>query len=117
MGRGRGPIIPPRPLLSRPCTANGGFPFRGPHTQPVPTWHTNPAPPPRPCQGADVMRILRDHYEGTEFDLTQGLAAGPFNNPVRYSVGIQATRMHLPGGCPGLKGTCLLGLGAMQGFF
>eukprot|EP00667_Euglena_gracilis_P003975 EG_transcript_3988 len=54
--------------------------------------------PERPVEVRDVMRILRDHYEGTEFDLTQGLAAGPFNNPVRYSVGIQATRMHLPGG-------------------
>ncbi|MCG8638082.1 MAG: C69 family dipeptidase, partial [Desulfobacterales bacterium] len=32
----------------------------------------------------DVMAIFRDYYEGTEFDLTQGLAAGPFNNPNRY---------------------------------
>ena len=33
---------------------------------------------------ADVASIYRDHYEGTEFDLTQGLAAGPFGNPARY---------------------------------
>jgi dipeptidase len=33
---------------------------------------------------ADVAAIYRDHYEGTEFDLTKGLAAGPFNNPTRY---------------------------------
>ncbi len=32
----------------------------------------------------DVMAILRDHYEGTEFDLTKGLAAAPFGNPNRY---------------------------------
>jgi dipeptidase len=32
----------------------------------------------------DVMRINRDHYEGTEFDLTKGPAAGPFGNPNRY---------------------------------
>lgn len=32
----------------------------------------------------DVMRIKRDHYEGTEFDLTKGLAAGPFGNPNRF---------------------------------
>jgi len=31
-----------------------------------------------------VMEIERDHYEGTEFDLTQGLAAGPFGTPNRY---------------------------------
>ncbi|SSC12351.1 Peptidase U34 dipeptidase [Mesotoga infera] len=34
---------------------------------------------------ADVIDLFRDHYEGTEFDLTQGLAAGPFGNPNRYS--------------------------------
>ncbi|HHY46781.1 MAG TPA: peptidase C69 [Firmicutes bacterium] len=33
----------------------------------------------------DVMAILRDHYEGTEFDLTKGLAAGPFGTPNRYA--------------------------------
>lgn len=33
---------------------------------------------------ADVARIYRDHYEGTEFDLTKGPAAGPFGNPTRY---------------------------------
>ncbi len=34
---------------------------------------------------ADVIDLFRDFYEGTEFDLTQGLAAGPFGNPNRYS--------------------------------
>lgn len=34
---------------------------------------------------ADVMAIKRDYYEGTEFDLTQGLAAGPFGTPDRYA--------------------------------
>ncbi len=28
--------------------------------------------------------IYRDHYEGTEFDLTKGVGAGPFNSPERY---------------------------------
>lgn len=28
--------------------------------------------------------LFRDHYEGTEFDLTEGVAAGPFGNPYRY---------------------------------
>jgi len=33
---------------------------------------------------ADVMALHRDHYEGTEFDLTRGLAAGPYGDPNRY---------------------------------
>ncbi len=33
---------------------------------------------------AGVMNIHRDNYEGTEFDLTKGLAAGPFGNPNRF---------------------------------
>ncbi|MGE4552144.1 MAG: dipeptidase [Desulfovibrionaceae bacterium] len=33
---------------------------------------------------ADVTALYRDHYEGTEFDMSQGLAAGPFASPNRY---------------------------------
>lgn len=33
---------------------------------------------------ARIAEIYRDHYEGTEFDLTKGIAAGPFGNPTRY---------------------------------
>ena len=32
---------------------------------------------------ADVFALLRDHYEGTEFDMTQGIDAGPFHLPQR----------------------------------
>lgn len=32
----------------------------------------------------DIIRIHRDYYQGTEFDLSKGLAAGPFNSPNRY---------------------------------
>jgi dipeptidase len=32
----------------------------------------------------DVMDLHRDHYEGTEFDMTQGLTADPFGIPNRY---------------------------------
>jgi len=32
----------------------------------------------------DLFTVHRDNYEGTEFDLTKGLAAGPFGNPNRF---------------------------------
>lgn len=32
----------------------------------------------------DIANVYRDHYEGTEFDLTIGRASGPFRDPVRY---------------------------------
>lgn len=32
----------------------------------------------------DIFAIHRDNYEGTELDLTKGLAAGPFGNPNRF---------------------------------
>jgi len=32
----------------------------------------------------DIMVIHRDHYEKTPFDLTKGLAAGPYGSPNRY---------------------------------
>ncbi len=31
----------------------------------------------------DVFSLVRDHYEGTDFDMTQGVAAGPYGNPNR----------------------------------
>ncbi len=33
----------------------------------------------------DLMALKRDHYEGTEFDLTKGVAAGPFGTPDRWA--------------------------------
>ena len=44
-----------------------------------------------------LFAILSDHYEGTEFDLTRGLAAGPFGNPNRFE-GHQKGTKRLPGG-------------------
>ncbi len=32
----------------------------------------------------NIFAIHRDNYEGTEFDLTRGLAAGPFGDPNRF---------------------------------
>lgn len=34
----------------------------------------------------DIMDIYSDHLEGTEYDMTQGLAAGPFGNPHRWQL-------------------------------
>jgi len=33
---------------------------------------------------ADVMALMRDHYEGTPYDMTQGIDAGPFGAPERW---------------------------------
>ncbi len=32
----------------------------------------------------DVMGLMRDHYEGTELDMTKGIAAGPYHMPYRW---------------------------------
>ncbi|MDP2724171.1 MAG: C69 family dipeptidase [Bacteroidales bacterium] len=32
----------------------------------------------------DVFSLYRDHYEGTEFDMTKGIAAGPYGDPHRF---------------------------------
>eukprot|EP01038_Epipyxis_sp_PR26KG_P012679 gene12679-17000_t len=34
----------------------------------------------------DLMRIQRDHYEGSQFDLTKGLQAGPYGDPNRWDM-------------------------------
>jgi dipeptidase len=33
------------------------------------------------------FRLLRDHYEGTPYDLTVGPAAGPYGTPNRWGPG------------------------------
>jgi len=32
----------------------------------------------------DVMHLMRDHYQGTELDMTTGIAAGPYEMPYRW---------------------------------
>lgn len=39
--------------------------------------------PDKPLGLQDAFELLRDHYEGTPFDMTVGVAAGPFGNPNR----------------------------------
>ncbi len=40
--------------------------------------------PDHPLSLLEVMNLHRDCYEGTEFDMTKGTAAGPFGFPYRY---------------------------------
>jgi dipeptidase len=40
--------------------------------------------PDRKITLADIMKLYRDHYEGTPYDMTKGPASGPFGCPYRY---------------------------------
>jgi dipeptidase len=50
-----------------------------PGAEPYPLW----VKPDHKLTVADVFAIMRDHYEGTPYDLTQGVDAGPYGSPVR----------------------------------
>ncbi|MEW5702115.1 MAG: C69 family dipeptidase [Candidatus Zixiibacteriota bacterium] len=45
--------------------------------KPYPLW----IKPDKKLSMADVMSIMRDHYEGTPYDMTKGVDAGPFGSP------------------------------------
>lgn len=41
----------------------------------------------KPKEGLEVREVFalyRDHYEGTQFDMTKGIAAGPYGDPTRF---------------------------------
>lgn len=40
--------------------------------------------PDRKLDLKDVMALMRDHYEGTPYDMTKGMDAGPFGSPQRW---------------------------------
>ena len=40
--------------------------------------------PDRKLSARDVMELMRDHFEGTEFDMTTDVGAGPFKLPYRW---------------------------------
>jgi len=40
--------------------------------------------PDRKLSVQDVMHLMRDHYQGTELDMTKGIAAGPYEMPYRW---------------------------------
>ncbi|OQS00535.1 peptidase, partial [Thraustotheca clavata] len=52
------------------------------HHPAVPTYPFSVVPD-KKISAKDVMTMMRDHYEGTQFDLTKGVDAGPFGNPNR----------------------------------
>ncbi|MFC2155296.1 dipeptidase [Acidobacteriota bacterium] len=49
-------------------------------TEPLPLW----IKPDKKLSVHDVMELMRDHFEDSEFDLSTGLGAGPFNLPYRW---------------------------------
>lgn len=36
----------------------------------------------------DLMRMQRDHFEGTPFSTTEGLASGPYGDPNRFDLSV-----------------------------
>lgn len=48
--------------------------------EPLPLW----IKPDRKLSVADVMGLMRDHFEGTPFDMTKDVGAGPYGLPYRW---------------------------------
>lgn len=48
--------------------------------EPYPLW----IKPDNKLSMADVFALMRDHYEGTEYDMTKGIDAGPYGTPNRW---------------------------------
>jgi len=48
--------------------------------EPLPLW----IKPDKKLSVHDVMELMRDHFEGTEFDMTKDVGAGPFRLPYRW---------------------------------
>ncbi|MGD8454663.1 MAG: C69 family dipeptidase [Phycisphaerae bacterium] len=55
--------------------------FRGVDgAEPYPLW----IKPDKKLSVADVFALMRDHFEGTDFDMTKGVDAGPYGTPNRW---------------------------------
>jgi len=55
--------------------------FRGiEEAEPYPLW----IKPDKKLSLSDVFALMRDHYEGTPFDMTKGIDAGPYGSPYRW---------------------------------
>ncbi len=48
--------------------------------EPYPLW----IKPDKKLSLADVFSLMRDHYEGTKYDMTKGMDAGPYGTPNRW---------------------------------
>jgi dipeptidase len=48
--------------------------------EPYPLW----IKPDKKLSLADVFALMRDHYEGTDYDMTEGIDAGPYGTPNRW---------------------------------
>lgn len=51
-----------------------------PGAEPLPLW----IKPDKKLSVRDIIELMRDHFEGTEFDLTKDVGAGPFECPYRW---------------------------------
>ncbi len=51
-----------------------------PGAEPLPLW----IKPDRKLSVHDVMELMRDHFEGTDFDMTGDIGAGPYDCPYRW---------------------------------
>ncbi|MDQ7827315.1 MAG: C69 family dipeptidase [Candidatus Eremiobacteraeota bacterium] len=52
----------------------------GKKPEPLPLW----VKPDKKLSAREVMECMRDHFEGTEFDLSKGVGAGPYHLPYRW---------------------------------
>jgi dipeptidase len=50
------------------------------NAEPMPLW----IKPDKKLSVRDVMEFMRDHFEGTEFDMTKDIGAGPYELPYRW---------------------------------
>lgn len=86
---------PPKPAALRTCAARVWSMFRRcapslnlssdfqrgvKEAKPYPLW----IKPDNKLSLNDVMNVMRDHYEGTPYDMTKGVDAGPFGSPLRH---------------------------------
>ena len=86
---------PPTPSSLHACASRVWSIFRrcAPSLELSPDYHravegADPYPlfikPDKKVSLEDVFSLLRDHYEGTDFDMTKGVDAGPFASPYRW---------------------------------
>ena len=68
------------PASSKAAGLDPAYHRGDPGAAPYPLW----IGPDAKLSVADVMALMRDHYEGTDLDMTEGVDAGPYGNPYRW---------------------------------